>query len=315
MAENAGESMQSTIRSDLHVPDEFAARMDEFADICDGLIVACRDVASGSGDLPDPASQIAQESEIFRSAHTDAPANIEYGPAQGATTYADSIRLQLASISALLRAREVVGSLWPLVRAELETAGRVAWLLEPTVEQPAGEVRVARYYLETISSLQRQRFTAGKYNRSAETYFKAQRDATMATAKSLFPDLEFDLSSPDAIAGWTLHGEPMVGLGPGANLFARHFLTGPGRALYDILSDYSHPSLVSIELQTRLVDDGEVASRPWVISQEDVEHVCRWACIILYKTCHLIGVYLQMDVSALERWADSAPKGWFSQPA
>jgi hypothetical protein len=314
MAENAGVNMQSTIRPDLHVPDEFAARMDEFADICDALIVACREVTSGSGDLPDPASQIAQESEVFRSAHTDAPANIEYGPAQGATTYADSIRLQLASISALLRAREVVGSLWPIVRAELEIAGRVAWLLEPTVEQPAAEARIARYYLEIISSLQRQRFTTSKYDSSVGKYFKAQRDATMATAKSLFPDLAFDLSSPERISGWALHGELMVGLGAGANLFARHFMTGPGSALYDILSDYSHPSLVSIELQTRLVDDGEVSSRPWVISQEDVEHVCRWACIILYKTCDLICGYLGMDASPLERWADSAPERWFSQP-
>lgn len=303
--------MTSKIRSELIVPDEFGALMDQFAEICDRLIAACLEVAADSSSSLAPGSQIATESVVFRTAYPNAEKNVQYAPAHAATGYADLMRLQLAAISALLRAREVVGTLWPLVRAELEVAGRVAWLLNPTLDQPAGEVRVARYYLEAISSLQRARFTTGKYDRAAGKDFKTRRDTTIAAAKSLFPDLAMDLSTPDAIAGWVLRGEPMMGLGAGANLFAQLFLSGPGKALYDILSDYSHPSLVSIELQTRLVDDGEVASHPWVVPPETVEHQCRWACTILYKTWHLISAYLQLDVSPLERWADGVPEKWF----
>ncbi|MCR2763845.1 hypothetical protein NQ152_10035 [Microbacterium sp. zg.B48] len=307
--------MSSKIRADLNFPDEFGSVMDRFAEICDGLIAACLEVATGSGDLPDPASQVATESAIFRTAYPHAVKNLEFAPVQAATAYADSARLQLASISALLRAREVVGTLWPIVRAELEIAGRVAWLLDPTVGQPAGEVRVARYFLESISSLQRARFTTGKYDRAAEKKFKAHRDATIATAKSVFPELELELGTLDVIAGWTIHGQTILGLGASAKLFAQLFLSGPGKAMYDILSDYSHPSLVSIDLQTRLVDDGEVASHPWVVTPETVEHHCRWACTILYKTCHLICAYLRLDTGPLERWADGVPESWFDPAA
>jgi hypothetical protein len=301
------------IRSDLHVPEPFAARMDELATICDGLVVACHEVARGSAEHPDPGSQIALESSVFRADHENAPNNLEYAPAQAATSFAESIRLQLAAISALLRSREVVGSLWPLVRAQLETAGRVSWLLEPTIAQPAGEVRVARYFLEVVSSLQRQRFTTGKYDRSAEKYFKTQRDATIETAQEVFPELAFDLSGPDVIPAWTLNGEPMIGLGAGAALFGSHYLTGPSKALYDILSDYSHPSLVSIELQSRVVDDGEVSSSPRAVTVDEVEHQVRWACIILYKTCQIICAYLGLNSAALEQWADLVPKSWFDE--
>jgi hypothetical protein len=307
--------VSSNIRSDLHVPDEFGSLLDEFADICDGLVAACSEVASGSADLPAPSSPLASEASVFRATYPHAETNLEYGPTQGAATYVDSIRLQLASISALLRAREVVGSLWSIVRAELETAGRVAWILDPTIQQPAGEVRVARYYLEVISSLQRARFTTSKYDAAAAKVFKKQRDTTIAAAKDLFADFALELDSPEIMSAWMLHGEPLLGLGAGANLFAELCLSGPGKALYDILSDYSHPSLLSIELQTRLVDDGEVASHPWVVTPEIVEHQCRWACTILYKACQLVAAYMQVDASALERWADDVPAKWFSASA
>lgn len=307
--------MTRKIRSDLKVDAEFGERLDDLAAICDRLVEACHEMASGSANVPDPASQIATEAAGFRAAYPNAPTNIEYAPAQAATSYVELIRLQLASIAALLRAREVAGTLWPLVRAELESAGRVAWLLEPTVEQPAAIVRVARFYLEAISSLQRARFTTGKYDRAAEKRLKAERNANIEAAKFVFPDISLDFEKPDSIGGWTIYGQPMLGLGAAANLFAGLSMTGPGRALYDILSDYSHPSLVSIEQQTRLIDDGQVASRPWVATWDEVEHQTRWACTILYKACHLIGAYLELDAGPLERWADSVPKTWFTEGA
>ena len=61
--------MSSKIRADLHVPDEFGALMDQFAEICDGLIAACVEVAAGSGDFPDPASQFATESTLCRTTY------------------------------------------------------------------------------------------------------------------------------------------------------------------------------------------------------------------------------------------------------
>ncbi|HEY9309241.1 MAG TPA: hypothetical protein VIP82_15670 [Microbacterium sp.] len=282
--------------------------MDQLADTCDGLVDACVEVASSSQASN---SQFASEASLFRKEYPQAEKNVEYAPAHAATAYADVLRHQLASISALLQAREVVGTLWPIVRAQLETAGRVVWLLDPELEQPAGKARVARYYLEAISSFQRAGFTHSKYDRAAEKAYKAERSAKIAAATSLFPDFELELGSPDLIADWKLGGEPMLGLGAGANLFAKRLLSGPGKALYDILSDYSHPSLVSIESQTRLVDDGKVASHPWVVPVDFVEHQCRWACTILYKTYQLASEYLGVDPAALERWADGAPADWF----
>lgn len=304
--------MAPKVRSDLKVDAEFEVKLDELAGICDSLVEACHETASASVNVPSPKSQVATEAAVFRTAYPEAPINLEYAPAQAAASYVELIRLQLASISASLRAREVVGTLWPMVRAELEAAGRVAWILDSTVEQPAAEVRVARYYLEIISSLQRARFTTGKYDRTSAKTFKAARDAKIAEARSVYAEVDVELAGPDAIGEWAIHGQPMLGLGAAVNLFADVALTGPGNALYDILSDYSHPSLVSIEQQTRLVDDGEAASRPWVVTWDVVEHQCRWACTILYKACQLVASYLELDASPLERWADSAPEKWFT---
>jgi hypothetical protein len=143
--------------------------------------------------------------------------------------------------------------------------------------------------------------------------FKAARDANIADAKSVFSGVDLDLATPDAIGNWTIHGQPMLGLGAAANLFASLTLSGPGKALYDILSDYSHPSLVSIEQQTLVVDDGQVASRPWVASWDVVEAEGRWACTILYQACHIVAAYMGLDNGPLERWADGAPGKWFNE--
>lgn len=65
--------------------------------------------------------------------------------------------------------------------------------------------------------------------------------------------------------------------------------------------------------QTTKTEINGVTTRPWVVGLDVVEHQARLACLILYKACHLVAGYYDIDASALERWANSVPSTWFNE--
>ncbi|QXE31676.1 MULTISPECIES: hypothetical protein [Microbacterium] len=297
----------------VDVPDELAAELDTYADLCHHLVLAWMEMARGLAVLPANGSPAATEARQFREAKPDAPANVEHGAGQRAGLYVDAISQQLLAVEALLRARRVAVALWPLVRAELEFAGRAAWLLDPRVQVEAGEVRVARLYLEAISSLRRERYTAGKFDRGHGNRAKVLRDTKIAEARAIFGEtaVEIDLSSPDLIETWTVAGQGMASLGGAAASFADLCFEGKTKVLYDSLSDYSHPSLLTVDKQSIPIEIDGVARRPWTVGRGVVAWQVRLACLIFYKACHLVAGYYAIDDSALEQWADGVPPEWF----
>ena len=294
------------------VPDGVGADLDRLAACCHELVIAWFETARGHAVLPGAGSPAAVDAKLFRRAKQTAPTNVEHGPGQQAGLYVDAIGQQLLAMEALLRARRIAVALWPLIRAELELAGRVAWLLDPGIEPPAGEVRVARLYLEVISSLQRDRYTAGRHDRAAEKRAKTVRDEKIAEARQLFDRVEVDLSSPDSFGTWNIGGESILGLGDAVGAFIRLSFGGGSKALYDILSDYSHPSLTAIARQTMQIEVDGVAMRPWRVDIDTADRQVHYACAILYKAAHFLAGYYELDTAPLERWADSVPSAWFS---
>jgi hypothetical protein len=293
------------------VSDGLDADMDRLAGYCRALVNAWFETARGLAAGPTVDSPAAADAEQLRKAKPDAPVNIEHGAGQQAGLYVDAIAQHLLAIEALLRARRVGVSLWPLVRAQLEVAGRVAWLTDPRVGQRAGEVRVARLLLEMISSLQRERFTAGKYDKAHAKHAKRLRDEKIAEAGSLFNQVDLSLTSIEEFGSWTINGEGLPSLGGAANLFVGLHFSGQAKALYDLLSDYSHPSLVGIDRQTTIIEIDGVSTRPWTVGFDTVESQIRLACMVLYKAAHMIVGYYGLDESPLERWADEVPTTWF----
>lgn len=290
-----------------------ADRLDRLADICATLIAAWGVFGAANRSLSGASSRVAVDVRQFQDFHGTSPANVGYAPVQLAGQYVDAITQHLAALEALIRARRLTVAPWPIVRAGLETAGRVAWLLEP-IEERSGERRVARFYLELISSLQRERFTLGKYNGRKARSAATARDAKIREVSAIYANVHIDLSKITLIETWTIHAEPLLGLGDAVSLFARLCFT-EARGMYDNLSDFSHPSIIALTRQSIPMDDGRVATRSWVTKVETVEWQARLACLTLYKSAHLIADYNGSDPSPLENWADTvAPVEWFNAP-
>lgn len=294
----------------VHVPEWVAGELDRLADACQSLAESWFETAQGMAVAPRLGSPAAIEAVWFRATHEGAPRNVEHGPGQQGALYVDAVGQRL-SIEALLRARRVSLSLWPLVRAELELAGRVAWLLDPRIPLPRADVRIARLYLERISALQRDRNSAGKFDKTAAGRSKVTRDQALAEARELFDPVLVDMSATEARAQWRIGDEQLLGLGAAAELFVE--VGGvEASALYDVLSDYSHPSLASLARQTSQVEVDGTAWRPWSVDVHTVGRQIHYGCAILYGAAHIVAGYYELDTSQPERWGASLPDAWFA---
>ena len=296
---------------DTSNPEATAAALDHLANTCAAIIHAWRRFGAAHAAVPTETSRIAADVRQFEKFNGTIPKNVGYAPGQFAGLYVDAIAQHVEAFEALIRTRRLTVAPWPIVRAALEVAGRVAWLLEPDLGERSGERRVARFYLESISSLQRDRYTVGKYDRARAKRVKRNRDAQIAEATAVYGDLNLDLSKIENIESWTIHDEPYLGLGAAVQRFTDLCFT-EASGLYDHLSDYSHPSLLATTRQTTSGEGDGVTSRTWTVDVTTIEHQTRLTCLILYKAAHLIADYYDTDAALLERWADFATPAWFN---
>jgi len=284
----------------------------ELADLCEALIAAWHHdaVLSASGAAPGSQADvdIAALLDLFPQG---VPANVEHAHEQMSGRMVDAIVLLLQSVATLLRAQPLIMlGLWPLVRGEIEYAGRVAWLLEPFPEGGAGTRRMARALLEQLSGLQRQRFTAGKWSAAQAKKFKRNRDELLERVRGLFDDVYTPLEKPEQIEQWVIGGETMAPLGKAAKLFLTLNLSD-GDAIYDVLSDNSHPSVISLALQSTVSDHDGVTIWSYPAIPAALNFQVRVGCIALYKAALTILNYFGFPSVALDQWAAEAPAHWF----
>lgn len=179
------------------------------AELCDSLIVSWQQIGQQAGAGAPPAAPVSFEADqVHRLLPPERPKNIEYAAGQLSGELVGAISLLLQAVAMQLRARPLVSlTIWPLVRAEFEYAGRVAWLLQPLEGNDAGSRRVARALLEQLSSLQREKYTASKHSRPLEKQRKRERESLLGSIKSLFPDVHTPLEKPEQIAEWKIGGK------------------------------------------------------------------------------------------------------------
>lgn len=299
------------------VPDvqDTEAVADTLAGFCESLVVSWKQVGqqAGSGFASDAPVSLEADDARRSLSLPDRPKNIEYAAGQIAGELVAAISLLLQAVATQLRARPVVPlTIWPLVRAELEYAGRVAWLLEPVQDSEAGSLRVARSLLEQLSSLQREKYTASKHSRPLEKQRKREREELLSSIKAIFPnDVYTPMESPEQIAEWRIGGQDMLSLGKANDLFVQlNFKSG--KAIYDTLSDYSHPSVMALVRQSVAQEAEGVTFRSYPQDDEVLEYQVRLGCLILYKAAYTIANYHGLDANPLERWADTVPSQWFS---
>ncbi|MGH9116698.1 MAG: hypothetical protein ACRD0A_02110 [Acidimicrobiales bacterium] len=108
--------------------------MDELSAHVTALTMAWAATARRLGSAAGPTAPASYDDRALLVSHPGAPAGIVQAAGQSGAQYVDAIGQHVQAIGVLLDARQVTLSMWPIVRAELEIAGRVAWLLEPNTE-------------------------------------------------------------------------------------------------------------------------------------------------------------------------------------
>lgn len=285
----------------------------ELADLSDTLVAAWHLLAQQAGTGARPGSPAARDAEeAQRELRPDVP-HVGHAAGQIAGRMVDAIALLLHAVGTQLRAEPMVPlAVWPLVRAELEHAGRVAWLLEPTTGSGTASRRAARALLEHASALQREKYTASKHSRPREKAIKRLRDDLLRRIGVLYADVHTPLEKPDQIGEWRIGGESMLGLGQAIDLFiSLNFTKGSG--IYDVLSDRSHPSVVSLATQSMADESEGVTSWSYPVDLDVLDFQVRLGCLILYKSAHAIAAYYGLDATVLEVWADRTPAHWLDE--
>ena len=145
----------------------------------------------------------------------------------------------------------------------------------------------------------------------SEKEVKIARDQIRAGLLEIWPDARTEWAKPGDEAEWLVHGQKFVGLGESNDLFIK-IATPVARGLYDLLSDRSHPSLLSLDLQTEMIAADGVATQVYVVPRELTEWQTQLACLTLFKSMQMVASYHGLNDQALVEWGKSAPPEWFS---
>ncbi|WP_409430093.1 hypothetical protein ACJEIK_18265 [Mycobacterium sp. SMC-16] len=295
------------------VSERLGEEMNSWAVHMRAIVTAWQQVGSQARGALALDSPFSRDRLDFRASHPDAPQNIEAASLYTGE-YVSAIGQYVLAIAALFETNQAVLSVWPLIRAELEIAGRIAWLLAPGSSESvvSSTLRIARFQMEFLATLCRERFTASQMkNRGRERESKTIRDRLRADLMQVFPDAQTDWSEPGDERSWDVGGVKYVGLGHATKLFAESCM-GDDRGLYDVLSDYSHPSLFRLRAQSSMVDTGQgFQALMYEVPPGMLEWQARIACTIFYKSAHLVAGYFGLDDRPLELWAASVPSEWF----
>lgn len=101
-------------------------------------------------------------------------------------------------------------------------------------------------------------------------------------------------------------------LGKSIGLFLELHMTGAA-ALYDVLSDNTHPSVISLAFQATTRDEDGITSTNYPAIPRVINFQVRLGCLFAYNAALLILRYFGYSSPALDRWAAAAPSRWFSR--
>lgn len=207
--------------------------------------------------------------------------------------YSSAVRRHARGIAALVSEREPFLSPWPVLRAQLEFAGRMAWILEPFDVDESGEPmgiparrRAGRYFLDALASACYRRKALAEMKSRHKTSAKREREHLHAEVVRLF-ETACTWEQPGSELTWSIDGDRYASLARGAQLYARHLQPGLD-GLYDALSGYSHPSI-------RFLDEGLDEDRVedwrflhWRIEPEIVAKQVHYAGSFAFQSARLL---------------------------
>jgi len=187
-----------------------------------------------------------------------------------------------------------------VVRAAIETAMRVAWILDNRISPKA---RIARVYLDTYHSL---REVLSAYSPLAPDVGRQIGNAKRTILRKDIPDLfapsEISLADDVKSGEWTLAKEPYLSPEETAVLIANRSDMHEDMAadMSSFLSAYVHPN--AVELERRFVPSEDGAGRGLGVNADYVRRLVASAVTAFYMAYRLQVAYLGWDAQALEVW-------------
>jgi hypothetical protein len=214
---------------------------------------------------------------------------------------------ELLAIGALLRCATVTASLDPLVRAVVERAGLVNWVLD---HEATARQRAIRSGLEVVVSLQHYRQAMvrlgadnehrsflrreqSRLNHLLEDWFEVERPPSDPADESSKPTKDVTL--------WVIEGEcypsltkiAELGMGRG------HVDAGLAAGSYGVLSGFSHPSLFFGQEHRNVGEDSTVT---YTYRYIDLEKLTRLGVLTFMDGVrHWLGYYCANQATAIER--------------
>jgi hypothetical protein len=279
--------------------DELAELMDTWSSLVQEVVHVAAAVGRANASGPRLGSPFASEIDELRS-HSTMPEGALELVARDTLGYLSAAGRHCLAVSKLLATREVFVSLMPLLRAQLETYGRIAWFLEPAGAEGNRTLphrRIARHHMDALASLCRRRYSASRRRDpgGAVKELKLDRDTVRNQTLELFPDAQLAWSQPGDEDAWICGDDQYLGLGAGASLFDRIVLA-QARGHYDSLSDFTHPSIITVRQMTRANErDGHI-SYDWHVEPDDIARQV-WNCGAMHaQTTKLIASWLGLLV-------------------
>lgn len=279
--------------------DELAKLLDEWASLIEIIVRPGAAVGRANAVGPRLGSPLATGVDYLRT-HSTIPEGALELVARDSLGYLSMAGRHCLAVSRLLAGREIFVSLMPLLRAQLETYGRIAWFLEPADE--AGNRilpyrRVARHHMDVLASLCRRRYSASRRGDRASVVklLKQERDAARRRTLELFPTAQLDWSEPGDEGQWHCGDDDYLGLGGGAALFNR-VVEAKANGHYDSLSDLTHPSIITARQLTRENQQNGYVSYDWHLDIEDVARQV-WNCGAMHaQATKLVAIWLGRPV-------------------
>lgn len=290
---------------------EHGESMDHWAQLMLGVVDASEGMGRAFDGIPKEDSRAASDATSLRADHKDLSENVEYGPFQRSSIYLQAAAHHVQAVAALYATGRVHVSLWPLIRAELELAGRIAWLLEPGDEESpvAPSVRLARYFLESFVDLNLHAHKEENLGaRDRANTARSKTESVKAEAAKIDSNAELDWSGHRSRKQVSVLNERLPTETVMIDLFSRLAFTN-AHTLYPFLSVFSHPSEVELRRQV------ESESGFFATGAPLLEWQARIAFMVFYKATHFVAGYLGLDTDTLEKWEERAPSDWFDTKA
>jgi hypothetical protein len=76
------------------------------------------------------------------------------------------------------------------------------------------------------------------------------------------------------------------------------------KGAYDTLSDYSHPSLLTLTLLSKERKHEDHLTFDWTMRADEISWLTRASTTYLYRSSRLVADYHRLETGRLEAWAD-----------